>query len=53
MHGLSLRDDSTKKTREENRLTQAEYPPDEVRLSDVRVIGRIIWLAKELVKGEE
>jgi len=32
---------------------RTEYPPDEARLADVRVIGRIIWLAKEMVKGEE
>jgi len=32
---------------------RTEYPPDEARLFDVRVIGQIIWLAKEMVKGEE
>ncbi|MBW2052516.1 MAG: hypothetical protein JRI85_09810 [Deltaproteobacteria bacterium] len=32
---------------------RTEYPPNEARLYNVRVIGRIIWLATEMVKGEE
>ncbi|MBW2052742.1 MAG: helix-turn-helix transcriptional regulator [Deltaproteobacteria bacterium] len=32
---------------------RTEYPPENAHLGSVRIIGQIIWLAKELVKGEE
>jgi phage repressor protein C with HTH and peptisase S24 domain len=28
---------------------RAEYPPYEMELADLRILGRIIWLARELI----
>jgi len=32
---------------------KAEFPPEEVSLPDIRVLGRVIWFARELVREEE
>ena len=31
---------------------RAEFPPEETTLNDIRVIGRVIWFGRQLVKGE-
>lgn len=32
---------------------RTEFPPEETMLNDIRVIGRVIWFGRQLVKGEE
>jgi len=32
---------------------RTEFPPEETMLNDIRIIGRVIWFGRQLVKGEE